>query len=331
MKKKIIDVTGIGNAIVDVLASVEDSFLEDFDLVKGSMTLVDEISAEKLYSRIDSKEEVSGGSAANTIAGLAYLKNRVAFIGKVKDDVLGSTFNKSLSLYGVQCRTGKYSDELPTAKCIILVTPDAQRTMCTSLGASGNLEEKDIDQDIIESSRMLYIEGYLWDRKIAKEAIIKSIKIAKESGCQVSLSLSDSFCVERHREEFLNLIDNGTDIVFANESEIISIFKTPDLKKAILRCREYKNVFAITCAERGSVIVRQKEIVKVKARKPLKLVDTTGAGDMYAAGFLHGYLSGRDLDVCGLMGAELASKVIGQYGARLRKDSEDIFKIIAKI
>ncbi|HHT79000.1 MAG TPA: adenosine kinase [Actinobacteria bacterium] len=323
MKKKTIDVTGIGNAIVDVLASVEDSFLDEFGLVKGSMTLIDETLAEKLYSGIENKEEVSGGSTANTIAGLAYLGNKVAFIGKVGDDALGSTFDRSLSLCGVQCQTGKYSEELSTARCIILVTPDAQRTMCTSLGIAGNLEEKDIDKDIIESSRMLYIEGYLWDRKVAKEAILKSVKIAKESGCMVSLSLSDSFCVDRHRKDFLDLIENGTDIVFANENEIISIFETSDLNKAVSRCKEYKNVFAITCAEKGSVLVRQEEIIKVNACKPPKLVDTTGAGDMYAAGFLHGYMAGRELHACGTIGASLASKVISQYGARLRKDKDD--------
>ena len=180
MREKIIDVTGIGNAIVDVLASVEDAFLEDFGLVKGSMTLIDEVSAEKLYSKIVNKEEISGGSAANTIAGLAFLGNKVAFIGKVKDDILGSTIDKSLSLYGVHCQTGKFSNDLPTARCIILVTPDAQRTMCTSLGIAGNLEEKDIKKDIIENSKMLYIEGYLWDRKVAKKAILKSIKFAKK-------------------------------------------------------------------------------------------------------------------------------------------------------
>jgi sugar/nucleoside kinase (ribokinase family) len=170
---------------------------------------------------------------------------------------------------------------------------------------------------------MLYIEGYLWDRKVAKEAILKSVKIAKESGCMVSLSLSDSFCVDRHRKDFLDLVENGTDIVFANENEIISIFETSDLNKAVSRCKEYKNVFAITCAEKGSVLVRQEEIIKVNACKPPKLVDTTGAGDMYAAGFLHGYMAGRELHACGTIGASLASKVISQYGARLRKDKDD--------
>lgn len=331
MKNKIIDVTGIGNAIVDVLASVEESFLEDFGLIKGSMTLIDEISAEKLYSRIENKEEVSGGSAANTIAGLACLGNRVAFIGKVRDDILGSTFDRSLSLYGVQCQTGKYFDDLPTARCIILVTPDAQRTMCTSLGIAGNLEEKDINKNIIENSRILYIEGYLWDRKVAKKAILKSIRIAKETECKISLSLSDSFCVERHRKDFLELIDKGIDIIFANESEIISIFETHDLKNALSKCKEYKNIFVITCAEKGSVIVNKEEIIKVEATRPEKLVDTTGAGDMYAAGFLHGYLTGRDLETCGKMGSILASKVISCYGARLQRESADIFNILKQI
>jgi len=243
MKEKTIDLLGIGNAIVDVLASVDDVFLDEFGLVKGSMTLIDETLAETLYSKIQNKEEVSGGSAANTVAGLASLGNNVAFIGKIKDDISGSLFDDSLANIGVNCKTCKDFSDLPTAKCIILVTNDAQRTMCTSLGVAGNLEEHDIDSDIVESSRMLYIEGYLWDRATAKKAINKAVDIAKESGGEIAISLSDSFCVKRHRNDFLNLIDSGMNIVFANESEIISFFEVNDLKSAVKKCQKYKNVF----------------------------------------------------------------------------------------
>lgn len=319
MDKKIIDVTGIGNAIVDVLTDVKDTFLDGLGLKKGSMMLVSDEEAEKIYSKIKNKEEVSGGSAANTIAALAHLGNLVAFIGKVGEDVLGDTFETNLSSCGVQCLTEKHTIPLPTGRCIILVTPDAQRTMCTSLGIAGSLDQKDINTNIIKDSRILYIEGYLWDREIAKEAIKKAIRIAKESDCKIAFSLSDSFCVERHREDFLNLIKSESDIVFANESEIKSVFEVSDIEKAISACKKIDAVFAITLGENGSVIVDREQILRIKAIKPARLVDTTGAGDLYAAGFLHGYLAEKSLEICGQMGSILASEIISYYGARLQK------------
>ncbi len=331
MDKKIIDVTGIGNAIVDVLSDVKDVFLKDLGLKKGSMVLVDREKAEKIYSKITSKEEISGGSAANTIAALAHLGNLVAFIGKVGEDILGDTFKANLSSCGVQCFTEKHSDALSTGRCIILVTPDAQRTMCTSLGIAGSLEEKDINIDIIKDSRMLYIEGYLWDREIAKKAIIKAIKTAKESDCKFAFSLSDSFCVERHRQDFLSLIKYDADIVFANEGEINSVFKVHDVEDAISCCQKTDTIFAITRGEKGSVIVNHEQVIRVKAIKPEKLVDTTGAGDLYAAGFLHGYLAEKNLDICGQIGSWLASEIISSYGARLQKKDNNFLNLLNKL
>lgn len=320
-QNKIISVTGIGNAIVDITASVDDEFLKTCGIAKGSMKLISEDEAKNLHSNIDAGAMISGGSAANTIAGLAVLGHKVAFIGKVKDDELGKIFESELKNLGVIFNTKKApagSGSLSTASCIVLTTPDAQRTMNTCLGIAGELSSDDIESNLIEKSEVVYIEGYLWDQEIAKKAINKALEISEKTGSKVAFSLSDSFCVERHRVEFIDIIDSFADIVFANESEIMSLFCTDDFGAAISKCRELTAVIAITRSEKGSVIISGKETVEVNAIKT-DIVDSTGAGDLYAAGFLSGYVKGRPLQECGKIGSVLASEIITHVGARPQK------------
>ncbi|MCL5072291.1 MAG: adenosine kinase [Actinobacteria bacterium] len=327
--KKEIDVTGIGNAIVDIMTKVDEEFLETYGFKKGSMTLIDEQMAEKLYSCIMVTEEVSGGSAANTIAGLASLGRKVAFIGKVKNDILGNSFDYGLNCIGVQCKAKKVEEGLSTARCIIFVTPDAQRTMCTFLGVAGALNPEDIEENkyIISNSRLIYLEGYLWDRPEAKLAIKEAVKIARESGSKIAFSLSDSFCVQRHRSDFLELIRKDIDIVFANENEIMSLFEENDFESSIKKCRKINIIWALTRSEKGSIIVSKDNMYSIKIDKVENLTDTTGAGDLYAAGFLHGFLEGRDLITCGRMGSIAASEIISHYGARPRISLTELFRV----
>lgn len=326
--EKEIDVTGIGNAIVDVITKVADDFLEIYRLKKGSMTLIDEKTAQDLYSNIKITEEISGGSAANTIAGLASLGKKVAFIGKVKNDTLGNSFDFGLSCIGVQCKAKKMQEGLSTARCIIFVTPDAQRTMCTFLGISGALNPADIKEyeSVIINSRIVYLEGYLWDKPEAKLAIREAIKVARQSKSKISFSLSDSFCVKRHKSQFLELIKENTNIVFANEYEIISLFGKNDFSSAIRECKKFNVIWALTRSEKGSVIIFKDEIYDIDAYKVENLIDTTGAGDLYAAGFLHGFLENRDLRTCGKMGSIVASEIISHYGARPKLSLIELFK-----
>jgi sugar/nucleoside kinase (ribokinase family) len=328
MDKKF-DVVGIGNAIVDVLAEVEDDFLTSRSLEKGSMKLIDEEDAKILHNSINVVEHLSGGSAANTIAGLAMLGDNVAFIGKVKSDQLGQIFEEGLNCIGVKCKSSKIAIGLPTARCIILVTPDSQRTMCTYLGTSGSLSPDDIDEDIIRNAKIIYFEGYLWDRPEAKEAINKAIAIAKKFGNKIAFSLSDGFCVDRHREEFFHIIQNYSDIIFANEIEINSLFNTSNRNESIKQCKNMKKIFAITMAEKGSMIINGSEVIKVDAFVVEKPMDSTGAGDMYAAGFLHGFIKGKELKKCGEIGSMISSEIIMHFGARPKK--EIIEKIKNKI
>jgi sugar/nucleoside kinase (ribokinase family) len=316
--EKRFDAVGIGNAIVDVLAEVDEKFLSSMSLDKGSMRLIDEEYARRLHESINALEHVSGGSAANTIAGMAMLGDSVAFIGKVKGDELGHIFEEGLSCIGVECRPKKADSGLPTARCIVLVTPDSQRTMCTYLGTSASLTPEDIDEDILRDSRMLYFEGYLWDRTEAKEAINKALEITKGFEGKVAFSLSDSFCVERHREEFFEIIERHADIVFANEAEIESLFGSSDIRKSLKRVSSQKTVFAVTLAEKGSVVIRGDEKIEVSPFLVKEPLDSTGAGDMYAAGFLHGFLKGKDLKECGRMASIVSSEVIKHYGARFK-------------
>jgi sugar/nucleoside kinase (ribokinase family) len=309
-------VVGIGNAIVDVLANVEDDFLQKYNLKKGMMKIVDESEVRRLHTYINVKKEVSGGSAANTIAGLSSLGDPVAFIGKVRDDLLGESFEKGLKSLGVSYCTQKASSGQSTACCVVLTTPDAQRTMNTHLGISGFLGPEDIDETIISQSEIVYLEGYLWDSDEAKKAFKKAVKIARKTGGRVALSLSDSFCVRRHRVEFLHLIKNYIDILFANEEEIKSLFKTARLETAISRCREMKNICVITRSEKGSVIVFDNRVLIIPPERNINVVDTTGAGDLFAAGFLHGLIKGMDLEACGKIGSIVAAEVLGHFGAR---------------
>ena len=316
MPQKKYKVVGLGHAIVDVLANVEDDFLHEYNLQKGMMKLVDEPEIKGLRECVDIVKEVSGGSAANTIAALASLGHPVAFIGKVRDDLLGRTFEKGLEEIGVNYCTIKAGSGKPTGSCVVLTPPDAHRTMNTYLGIAGLLTSEDIDETIISQSEIIYLEGYLWDNEEAKRAFKKAIEIASNTGGKVALSLSDSFCVERHREEFLHLAENHVDIIFANEEEIKSLFKTDNLETAISRCREMGNIWAITRSEKGSVIVSEDRIIRIPTEPDINVVDSTGAGDLYAAGFLHGIIKGKDLEVCGKIGSIVAAEILGHFGAR---------------
>jgi len=314
--KKKYSVTGIGNAIIDIIANVEDSFISSHNLEKGSMRIVSEEEAKWLSEQISAIKMISGGSAANTVAGLAMLGHKVAFIGKVKDDPMGKAFEKGLETVGVTFITQKtQNSESSTALCIVLSTPDAQRTMNTCLGISGSLGPEDIDEEIITNSSIIYLEGYLWDKDIAKKAILKAIELARSTGTKVAFTLSDSFCVIRHKEEFLNLVNNHIDILFANELEITALFSTDNLDFAIDKCKQLKILAVITRSEKGSIILFEQDITFVEAEKT-EVIDSTGAGDLFAAGFLSGLIEDKDFYCCGKMGSILASAVISHYGAR---------------
>lgn len=325
-KEKKYGVVGIGNAIVDILANVEDEFISEHKLEKGMMKLIDESDIEHLNKRISASKQESGGSAANTIAGLASLGNNVAFIGKVKDDLLGRSFEKGLSDLGVLYCTRRAAEGSPTACCIVLSTPDAQRTMNTFLGISGTLAVEDIDEKIISDSKIIYLEGYLWDSDNARKAFLKAIELAGKSSGEVALTLSDSFCVERHRDEFIELLEKHTDILFANEDEIKMLFQVSTFEDAAKCCRDYKTVFALTRGEAGSVIIEGSRQYLIEPERNIEVLDTTGAGDMYAAGFLHGYINNKKLDICGRIGNLTAAAVLPHFGARPGISLSDILK-----
>lgn len=310
------DVTGIGNAIVDVLAHADDAFLERQGLVKGTMALVDEARARDLYGEMSAAMEVSGGSAANTLAGIASLGGRAAFIGKVRDDQLGEVFTHDIRAVGVQFDTEVAREGASTARCLVLVTPDAQRTLNTYLGACVALGPEDIDEALVAQSSVTYTEGYLWDPPQAKEAILKAWRAAARAGKKCSLSLSDPFCVERHRAEFLALVDEHVDILFANEHEIRALYQVDSFADAVRAVRGHCEVAVLTRSEKGAVVLVGDETHVVPAERVAKVVDTTGAGDLYAAGFLHGYTRGLPPGVCGRLGAICAAEIISHIGAR---------------
>lgn len=311
------DVVGIGNAIVDVLSPVSDALLEEIGLHKGSMTLIDEAAAREIYGRMDDGVECSGGSAANTIAGLASFGTRAAFIGKTRNDALGGVFAADIRAMGVTFRTPPAGEDAPeTARCLVLVTPDAQRTMGTFLGASVLLGPEDIDRDLIKASGITYLEGYLWDPPRAKEAFLLAMDIAHAANNKVALSLSDPFCVARFRDDFRNLAENHIDILFANEHEIMSLYETEDFASALDSIRGRCEIAVLTRSEKGSVVVTADAIHEIPAYPVAKVVDTTGAGDLYAAGFLHGLTRGHDLAHCGRLASRAAAEVISHYGAR---------------
>jgi sugar/nucleoside kinase (ribokinase family) len=309
------DVTAVGNAIVDVLANADDRFLAEQNLPKGGMSLIDAASADRLYGLMGSGIEASGGSAANTIAGIAGLGGKAAFIGKVADDQLGQVFAHDIRAVGVKFDTPALKGGLSTARSLILVTPDAQRTMQTFLGACTEMGPEDVDEALIADSKVTYLEGYLWEQSRAIEAMLHAARLASANGRKVSLTLSDAFCVDRHRDEFLELIDNHVDVLFANESEILSLFQVSDFDAALQKVRGMCEVAALTRSEKGSVIVAGDEVHVIDAVKT-KVVDTTGAGDAYAAGFLYCYTHGHPLRTAGQLGGMMASEVISHYGAR---------------
>jgi sugar/nucleoside kinase (ribokinase family) len=318
------DVTAIGNAIVDVLAQADDALLAAHNLPKGAMNLIDADTAERLYGIMAAGIESSGGSAGNTIAGIAALGGRGAYIGKVADDQLGEVFTHDIHAVGVAYDTRPLTGSLPTARSLIFVTPDAQRTMQTFLGACTQLGPEDVNMDFITSSKVVYLEGYLWDLPRAKAAMRDAALKAQESGVKVSLTLSDAFCVARFRDEFLELTEQYVDILFANESEILALYQVSDFDAALKQVRNHCEVAALTRSEKGSVVVNGDEVHVIDAVKGVKVVDTTGAGDAYAAGFLYGYTQGHDLAACGRLGGAMAAHVISHYGGRPQGDMKAV-------
>ncbi|MDH3594130.1 MAG: adenosine kinase [Rhodospirillales bacterium] len=316
MNNRAVDAVGIGNAIVDVLSHAETAFLEREGLPKGAMTLIDGARAEALYADMGPGVEVSGGSAANSMAGLAALGGRAAFIGKVRDDQLGGIFRHDIRAAGVTFDTSAAIDGASTARCFIFVTSDAQRTMGTFLGASVDLGPEDVDEDLIARAKVTYLEGYLWDKPRAKEAFLKAAEVAHGAGRKVALSLSDPFCVERHRAEFRDLVDGHVDLVFANEHEVCSLYEVTAFDDALQAVRGSCEVAALTRSEKGAVVLRDGEVHVVDAEPADKVVDTTGAGDLFAGGFLYGYTQGRGLYDCARIGAIAAAEVISHFGAR---------------
>ncbi len=310
-------VVGIGNAIVDIIGRCDDAFLASHGCVKGSMQLVDAAAVSRLYDAMGPGVEISGGSVANTMAGIASLGGKAGFIGKTADDQFGQVFGHDIRSVGVTFTTppaGPGSE--PTARCLILVTPDGQRTMHTFLGVSPRLDGGEIDAELIASARIVYLEGYLFDRPEAKAAFHRAAEIAAKAGRQVALSLSDSFCVDRHRAEFLDLIRSRVDILFANEAEVTSLYETGSFDEAARRAQADTRLAALTRSEKGSVILGEGRTVVIPPEPVAKVVDTTGAGDLYAAGFLYGVALGRDLETAGRLGSLAAAEVISHIGAR---------------
>ena len=310
------DVVGIGNALVDVIAHAPDSFIDDHQLNKGSMDLVDTDRAVQLYSALGSAVEMSGGSAANTMCGVASFGGRAAYIGKVAEDDLGRVFGHDLLAVGVQFRPGEPEDGTPTGRCIIVVTPDAERTMNTFLGASSLLAIDDVDDAAVAAGKLLYMEGYLFDRDEAKAAFRHAATVAHEAGGMVSLTLSDSFCVDRHRDDFAALVSDEVDLLFGNDAELISLYQTDTFDEAVAELRNHCQFAAITTGAAGSIVVTGDELIDVPAVPVRRVVDTTGAGDLYAAGFIYGVASGRPLAECGALGSLAASEVISHVGPR---------------
>ena len=319
------DVLGIGNAIVDVIARTEEDFLLKQGMHKGTMALIDEARAQAIYDAMGPAIETSGGSAANTIVGLASLGSRSAFIGKVKDDELGRTFAHDIRAAGASYTTPPAADGPSTARCYVLVTPDGERTMNTYLGAAQDLHPADIDADLVAASAVLYLEGYLWDPQNAKDAFIKAAKIAHEAERTVALSLSDAFCVDRWRAEFLQLMRSGTvDLIFANETELHSLYQTSDFDTAVAALRADVSAAVVTRSEKGCIVLGPEGTEAVPAFPIERVVDTTGAGDLFAAGFLSGLARGADDRTCGRLGALAAAEVIQHLGARPEVSLRDL-------
>jgi sugar/nucleoside kinase (ribokinase family) len=311
------DVLGLGNAIVDVISTADDDFLVAEGLNKGGMTLIDEARAEALYQAMGPATIVSGGSAANTVIGAASLGCNAAFVGKLKADDAGAAYIHDIRAAKVDFSTPCAKDGPASGRCLVLVTPDGQRTMNTFLGACQSLSEADVDEALVKQSAIVYLEGYMWDPPAAKAALAKAAKIAQAAGRQVALTLSDSFCVDRYRDEFLGLIRSGmVQIVFANESELHSLYQTADFDTAVAQLRSENILGAVTRSEQGSVIVTKDGVLAVPAFPVDTVVDTTGAGDLFAAGFLAGLTKNKDIETCARLGALAAAEIIQHIGAR---------------
>ena len=307
------NILGIGNAIVDVICKVDDEFLAKNGLAKSNMKLIDEIEFKKLLGNLKIEETVSGGSVANSIVGLSQLDNKVGFIGKVSDDELGQKYEQGLKKENVEYFYTKKKENLPTGTCLILITPDSERTMCTFLGTAGKINKTDIDVQAIKNSEITFLEGYLWDEGEPKEAFNEAIKYSNK----IAMSLSDKFCVDRHKKNFLDLVKNKLDITFANEQEILELIDATSFNDVISFGKKINKTLVITRSDKGSVVINQNEAVECKSQKNLKIVDLTGAGDLFAAGFLHGYINKMTPQENLNKGTEMASRVIQKIGARL--------------
>ena len=307
------NILGIGNAIVDVICKVDDEFLTKNGLAKSNMKLIDEIEFKKLLGNLKIEETVSGGSVANSIVGLSQLGDKVGFIGKVSDDELGKKYEQGLKKENVEYFYTKKKEKLPTGTCLILITPDSERTMCTFLGTAGKINKTDIDVKAIKNSEITFLEGYLWDEGEPKEAFNEAIKYSNK----IAMSLSDKFCVDRHKKNFLDLVKNKLDITFANEQEILELIDATSFNDVISFGKKINKTLVITRSDKGSVVINQNEAVECKSQKNLKIVDLTGAGDLFAAGFLHGYINKMTLQENLNKGTEMASRVIQKIGARL--------------
>tara|TARA_B100000886_G_scaffold9238_1_gene5924 strand:+ start:910 stop:1839 length:930 start_codon:yes stop_codon:yes gene_type:complete len=307
-------ILGIGNAIVDVICKVEESFLDQNDLVKGNMKLIfDQNEFQNLLSSLKIEKTISGGSVANSIVGLSQLKNEVGFLGKISDDDFGEKYEIGLKSEKVNYIYAKKKEDLPTGTCLILVTPDSERTMCTFLGIAGKINENDVNIDALKKSEMIFLEGYLWDEGEPKKAFDKAINNANK----VAMSLSDKFCVDRHKSHFLDLVKNKLDIVFANEEEIMSLINTNNFDEVINFAKEVNKLIIVTRGEKGAVSIKGSSVIETRIKKNLNIIDLTGAGDLFASGYLHGYLNNFSQTDCLEKGTEMSSKIIQQMGARL--------------
>ena len=306
-------ILGIGNAIVDVICKVDDQYLINNELIKSTMKLIDEIEFKKLLSTLNIEETVSGGSVANSIVGLSQLGNDVGFIGKINDDDLGQKYENGLKEENVKYLYSKKTEPIPTGTCLILITPDSERTMCTFLGTAGKINDNDIDEQIVKNAEIIFLEGYLWDEGEPKKAFNKAINNCNK----VAMSLSDLFCVERHKDQFLELVKTKLDIVFANEQEILSLTNSTSFNDAVSYSKNLDKNIIITRGEKGAISIKGDEVNEVSAKKNLKIIDLTGAGDLFASGYLHGLINKMTIKECLAKGTELSSKIIQKIGARI--------------
>ena len=306
-------ILGIGNAIVDVICKVEENYLSNNGLIKSTMKLVDEDEFQKLLSTLKIEDTVSGGSIANSIVGLSQLGNKVGFIGKVSDDDLGQKYEDGLKKENVDYIYSKKKESLPTGTCLILITPDSERTMCTFLGTAGKINEGDVDINSVKDSEIIFLEGYLWDEGDPKSAFDKAI----QNSNKVAMSLSDLFCVERHKPHFLDLVRHKIDLTFANEQEITSLIEAKNFEEVISFCQQLGKMIVITRGEKGSIAINKNEVIECDSQKDLKIIDLTGAGDLFAAGYLHGHVNNLTVKESLKKGTEMSSRVIQQIGARL--------------